>query len=60
MSKYSFEIMIEAENSKEAEAKVAAAIVLLRKLNTKEIKKLADIVQNDPVKTALAKKALGV
>lgn len=60
MNKFSFEISIEAENSKEAEAKVAAAIVLLRKLNTKEIKKLADIVQNDPIKTALAKKALGV
>jgi phosphotransferase system HPr-like phosphotransfer protein len=60
MNKFSFEITIEAVNSQDAEAKVAAAIILLRKLNTKEIRKLADIVQNDPIKTALAKKALGV
>lgn len=60
MSKYSFDISIEAESQKEAEEKLMAAIVLLRKLKVKEIKKLADIVQNDPVKTAIAKKALGL
>ena len=60
MKKYNYDISIEATSEAEADAKMKALSVLAKKLNTKELLKLADIVQNDPVKTALEKKALGV
>ena len=60
MKKYSYDISIEAASEAEADAKMKALSVLAKKLTTKELLKLADIVQNDPVKTAIAKKALGV
>lgn len=60
MKKFNYDISIEAASEAEADAKMKALSVLAKKLNTKELLKLADIVQNDPVKTALAKKALGV
>lgn len=60
MKKYSYDISIEAASEAEADAKMKALSVLAKKLNTKELLKLADIVQNDPIKTAIAKKALGV
>lgn len=60
MKKYSYDITVEAATEAEADSKMKAMSVIAKKLNTKEIVKLADIVQNDPVKTAIAKKALGV
>lgn len=60
MSKYSYELHIAAANEQEAETKMRALIVLASKLSAKELEKLAHVVKNDPVKTALAKKALGV
>lgn len=60
MTTYEFEISIKATSQDEAVSKLKSVSVVLAKLNTKELAKLADIVQNDPVKTALAKKALGV
>lgn len=60
MKKFNYDITIEAASEAEADAKMKALSVLAKKLNTKELLKLADIVQNDPVKTAIAKKALGV
>lgn len=60
MPKFSYDIVVEAPTEDEADNKMKAVTVLLAKLNTKELTKLAHIVQNDPVKTALAKKALGV
>ena len=60
MKKYSYDITVEAATEAEADSKMKALSVIAKKLNTKEIVKLADIVQNDPVKTAIAKKALGV
>jgi hypothetical protein len=60
MKKFNYDISIEAASETEADAKMNALSVLAKKLNTKELLKLADIVQNDPVKTAIAKKALGV
>ena len=60
MPKFKYEIEVEAPTENEASAKLKSAVTLMTKLNTKEITKLADIVKNDPVKTALAKKALGV
>jgi len=58
--KYSFEINIEAQTADEASAKVQAASTLMQKLTAREIGKLAEVVKNDPVKTTLAKKALGL
>jgi hypothetical protein len=58
--KYAFEISIEAETQQEATEKLRAAVVLLQKLKTKELGRLADVVKNDPIKTAIAKKAMGL
>lgn len=60
MPKFNYELEISASTEKEAETKMRALITLAAKLNEKELEKLADIIKNDPVKTALAKKALGV
>ena len=60
MKKYSYELEIAASNEQEAETKMKAVTVLASKLSAKELEKLAHVVKNDPVKTALAKKALGV
>lgn len=60
MKKFSYEITVEAAAEAEADSKMKALTTIAKKLNTKELVKLADIVQNDPIKTALAKKALGV
>jgi len=58
--KYTFEINIEAQTQGEAEVKLSAASTLMQKLKAREIAKLADVVKNDPGKTLLAKKALGL
>lgn len=60
MSKFSFDIAIEAPTHQEAEAKLKAASLLMQKLKANEITRLAEVVRNDPVKTALAKRALGL
>lgn len=60
MSKFSYEIEISASIESEADIKMQALTVLAIKLSATELEKLAWIVKNDPIKTALAKKALGV
>jgi hypothetical protein len=60
MAKYTYEISIEATNEQEAIEKLKSASTLMQKLKVNEIRKLADVVKNDPIKTALAKKALGL
>ncbi|TRU49816.1 MAG: hypothetical protein EWV91_07025 [Microcystis aeruginosa Ma_QC_Ca_00000000_S207] len=60
MSKYTYEISISAPTEKEADTKMKALTVLSSKLKAAELDKLADIVKNDPIKTAMAKTALGV
>jgi len=60
MTKFSYELEIAASKESEAETKIKALTVLASKLNAKELEKLAHIVKNDPVKTAMAKQALGV
>lgn len=60
MKKYFFEISIEAKTENEADAKMKALTALASKLSEKELSKLAHIIKHDPVKTALAKKYLGV
>jgi len=60
MQKFSFDITIEAASQEEAIEKLKAATTLMQRLKTNEIKKLSEVVKNDPVKTAFAKKALGL
>jgi hypothetical protein len=60
MAKFNFDVSIEAQTQGEAEVKLASASVLMQKLKAREIAKLADVVKNDPVKTSIAKKALGL
>lgn len=60
MAKHSYELSLEAATNKEADTKMQALVTLASRLTANELEKLAWIVKNDPVKTAMAKKALGV
>lgn len=60
MKKYSYELEIAASNEQEADTKMQALTVLASKLTAKELEKLAHVVKNEPLKLAMAKKALGV
>lgn len=57
---YHYEFKIEAATEAEADNKMKALTVLAQKLKEKELTKLAHVIKNDPIKTALAKKYLGV
>ncbi|MCS3797164.1 hypothetical protein GGD38_002523 [Chitinophagaceae bacterium OAS944] len=60
MKEHNYNIRIPAVLEKEADEKIAALAILASQLTAKELTKLAHIVKTDPVKTALAKKYLGV
>ena len=60
MKKYEYDISIQAASEAEAESKMKSITTLAAKLSEKELEKLAWIIKNDPAKTAMAKKALGV
>lgn len=60
MQKFHYDISIEAKLESEANAKMNALTTLASKLSEKELTKLAHVIKHDPVKTALAKKYLGV
>ena len=60
MKSYPYEINIEATTETEADTKMKALIVLLRKLKANELAKLAEVIEKNPIKTAMAKKALGL
>lgn len=60
MKKYNYDITIEASNENEADTKMGALTTLAAKLKANELAKLANVVKNDPVKTTLAKKYLGL
>ena len=60
MQQYSYDITLTTATEAEAETKMKALVVLAKCLSAEEMSKLAYIVQHDPVKTALAKKYLGV
>ena len=60
MQKFHYDISIEAKSEGEANAKMNALTTLASKLSEKELTKLAHVIKHDPVKTALAKKYLGV
>jgi hypothetical protein len=60
MKPFTYKINVHATDSEEAEKKLLAVCAFLDNLSEKEISKLAYIVKNDPVKTKMAKLALGV
>lgn len=60
MKKYQYDISIEAKTEQEADSKMSALTILASKLSEKELSKLAHVIKHDPIKTALAKKYLGV
>lgn len=60
MTKFSYNLTIEAKEKNEADTKMKALTTLAGNLTAKELDKLAWIVKNDPIKTKLAKQALGV
>jgi hypothetical protein len=60
MNKYRYDMAIEAKTETEADGKMTALITLASKLSANELTKLAHVIKNDPIKTALAKKYLGV
>ena len=60
MKKYHYDISIEAKTEQEADSKMSALTILASKLSEKELSKLAHVIKHDPLKTALAKKYLGV
>ena len=60
MKNYTYKITLEEKAEGDADAKIEAISILAKKLSVNELSKLAHIVKTDPVKTALAKKYLGV
>lgn len=60
MKDYNYNIRITALLEKEATEKMTALVVLANNLTANELSKLAHIIKNDPIKTSIAKKYLGV
>ncbi len=60
MKTYHYDFSVQATGQTEADAKMTALTTLASRLSEKELAKLAHVIANDPVKTALAKKYLGV
>lgn len=60
MKKYRYDILISAQNESEAEKKKKALEKLSGQLTATELTKLTDVIENDPIKKEIAKKALGV
>ena len=60
MYRYSFDMTLSATSMEEANQKMQALATLARKLNATELSKLAEVVTNDPIKTKIAKRALGL
>jgi hypothetical protein len=60
MKSYKYQVTLEEKTEVEADAKIEALTVLAKKLTVNELSKLAHVIKTDPIKTALAKKYLGV
>ena len=60
MTVYPFHLKLEAATQEEADLKAKAVGIMLKKLKAKELAKLADILENDPITTYMAKKKLGL
>jgi hypothetical protein len=60
MEKFSFTITISANDNTEATSKMKSISIMASKLKANELEKMADVVLHQPMKMALAKKALGL
>lgn len=60
MKKYKYEIELTESNEAAADSKMQSLTVLGARLTDKELKRLEQVVLNEPLKLAMAKKALGV
>jgi hypothetical protein len=60
MPKITFDITIEASTKEEAVSKMKSLVTLCSRLKTKELGKLAHIVEHDPKTLSIAKAALGL
>ena len=60
MKKFNCDFSVPANTQAEAEMKMDALTILATFLTAEELKKLAHVVKNDPIKTSLAKSYLGV
>lgn len=61
MKKYKYKnVTITATSESEADLKMQSLAILGKHLKAHELAKLAEVVQKDPVKTSIAKKALGL
>ena len=58
--KYAYTVSIEAETEPEAQAKIKAATTLFKHLSSKELSRLADVVEKEPNKVRMAKGFLGL
>ncbi len=59
MPNYDYDVKIEAATEEEADTKMKAVLVLIKKLKANEIAKLAYVLEHEPIKTAMARQALG-
>ena len=57
---YEVDFKIEAKTESVAKAKMSSLAMIAIKLNAKELAKLADTLEHDPITTALAKLKLGL
>ena len=60
MEDFIYDFSIAATDKQEAATKMEAIQKIVSKLNTKELVRLAHVVEKEPIKLAMAKKALGV
>jgi len=60
MNKYNYSITLNEKTEGESVMKIKGLIVLASRLTANEIDRLAEIVKNDPIKTAMAKSYLGI
>lgn len=60
MNKYTYEFVVAAPTGNDANRKMQALQILASRLTVIELERLAQVVEKEPVKMAIAKKALGL
>lgn len=60
MKSYTTKITMEANSPEEVEIKMTALTMLASKLKAIELQKLAEVVEKNPIKTAMAKSYFGL
>jgi hypothetical protein len=58
--KYNYNVALEAETEAEAIQKMKAATSLIKHLSTRELTRLAEVVEKEPGKVKVAKSFLGL